>query len=72
MVMTSISFKEDSIPVFLFGADSNILPSLVSALQNNKLTLSNLKESLVRIYLFRSQALLYSAKGDKYRISIFA
>jgi hypothetical protein len=72
LVQTSISYQEDSIPVFLFGADSNIIPSLLTALKNNKLTLSKLKESLVKIDLFRSQAILYSARGDKYSIPIFA
>lgn len=71
MVTTNISFQENSVPVFLFGADSQIIPSLLSALQRNRLTISNLKESLVRIDLFRSQALLYSAQGDKYSIPIF-
>jgi hypothetical protein len=68
---TSISYQEDSVPVYLYGASPNIIPSLYSALQNNKLTLPTLKESLVRIDLFRSEALLYSAKGDKYRVPIF-
>ena len=72
MVITSISYKEDSVPVFLCGADSNIIPSLLTALHNNKITLSSLKESLVRIDLSRSQALSYSARGDKYSIPIFA
>ncbi|WP_240420732.1 hypothetical protein [Paenibacillus periandrae] len=71
MVTTNISFQENSVPVFLFGADSQIIPSLLSALQKNRLTIANLKESLVRIDLFRSQALLYSAQGDKYSIPIF-
>jgi hypothetical protein len=71
MVITNISFKEDSVPVYMYGTDHKIIPNLLSALQNNKLTLSNLKESLVRIDVFRSQALLYSAKGEKYQIPIF-
>ncbi|MBP1995656.1 hypothetical protein [Paenibacillus eucommiae] len=71
MNSTNISFNDAAVVVNLIGTDQKLIPSLLSALKNNKITLSRLQESPVQIDLFSSEAYLYSPGGDKYRIPIF-
>ncbi|MNI18864.1 hypothetical protein D3C73_722840 [compost metagenome] len=68
---TNISYNELPVPVHLIGTDHKLIPSLLSALKNNKITLSTFQESPVQIDLFSSEAYLYSSEGSKYRIPIF-
>lgn len=71
MGTASILFNQKLIAVTLIGTDHKLLPSLLSALKSNKLTMSYLKSSLDRIELFSAEALLYSSDGHKARIPIF-
>ncbi|MED4599120.1 hypothetical protein P9314_00130 [Paenibacillus validus] len=70
---TRILYNNDQAPVQvnLVGTDEKLIPALLSALKNNKITLSSIQEAPVRIDLFSSEAFLYSSGGDKYRIPIF-
>jgi hypothetical protein len=71
MGTASILFNQKPVSVTLIGTDHKLLPSLISALRSNKLTMSHLKSSLERIELFSAEAVLYSSDGHKARIPIF-
>ncbi|MEK8128177.1 hypothetical protein WMW72_09705 [Paenibacillus filicis] len=71
MNSVNVFFNHDVVQVNLFGTDQKLIPSLLSALKNNKITLSSMKEPPVRIDLFSAEAVLYSTEGDKYSIPIF-
>jgi hypothetical protein len=71
MIQTKIMFNKQPISVTLIGADQKLLPSLINALKNNKITLQHLKYSVERIELFSAEAILYSSDGNKARIPIF-
>jgi hypothetical protein len=70
MRQTVIIFNEISIPVEFVGSDQKQIPSLLSALKNNKITVSNLVKPS-HIQLYTSEAILYTRDGDMYRIPIF-
>jgi hypothetical protein len=71
MVQTNIMFEKKAVSVNLIGTDQKLLPSLISALRNNKITLQVLKSSIERIDLFSAEAMIYSSNGNKARIPIF-
>ncbi|MFN0225176.1 hypothetical protein [Paenibacillus sp. KR2-11] len=71
MQSTSIMFRDNSILVRLIGTDLRRIPSLLSALRHNKLTLSSLRKPPVRIDLYDEEAMLFTPDGDKYRLPIF-
>lgn len=71
MTTTSITFDQAAIQVNLIGTDHKLIPSLLSALRQNKITLNTLPKKPVQIDLLSSEAYLYSEEGDKYRIPIF-
>ncbi|MNI09493.1 hypothetical protein D3C73_625650 [compost metagenome] len=71
MVDARIIFNKTPIPVTLIGTDQKLIPSLIQALKNNKLTLFNFKFPLERIELFSAEAFIYSTDGLKARIPIF-
>jgi hypothetical protein len=64
-------FEKKPVSVNLIGTDQKLLPSLIAALRNNKITLQVLKSSVERIDLFSAEAMIYSANGNKARIPIF-
>lgn len=66
-----ISFNEKPVSVNFIGTDQKLIPSLLSALKNNKLSLSCIPEPPTQIDLFSSEAVLYSARGSQVRIPIF-
>ncbi|ALS21154.1 MULTISPECIES: hypothetical protein [Paenibacillus] len=67
----SILYNEVPVVVNLIGTDLKLIPSLLSALKQNKITLSSIQEPPWQIDLFSSEAVLYFNAGDKYRIPIF-
>jgi hypothetical protein len=67
---TMVMFNEISIPVDFLGCDEKQIPSLLSALKNNKITVNNVV-NLSHIELYTSEAILHNRKGDRYRIPIF-
>ncbi|MBD0382624.1 MULTISPECIES: hypothetical protein [Paenibacillus] len=67
----NILFNMKPITVHFVGTDHKLIPSLISALRYNKLTIMNLVHSLERVDLFSSEAILYSKDGNKARIPIF-
>lgn len=71
MKIASIHYNSKPVAVHLIGTDHKLIPSLLSALRNNKLTLSGLRASLDRIELFSAEAILYADDGNKARIPIF-
>jgi hypothetical protein len=71
LLQTNIEFEKKTVPVQFIGADPKLIPSLLSALRNNKFTMHQLKPSIERIELFSAEAILYSKDGNKARIPIF-
>ncbi|UKS30474.1 hypothetical protein LOZ80_16630 [Paenibacillus sp. HWE-109] len=71
MNSTNISYNDVPVVVNLIGTDMKLIPSLLSALKQNKITLSSIQHAPHQIDLFSSEALLYSDEGDTYRIPIF-
>jgi hypothetical protein len=70
MNQTSISYNEVPVLVNLIGTEHKLIPSLLTALKENKITLSSIQEPPLQIDLFSSEAILYSNERDKYRIPI--
>jgi hypothetical protein len=70
-LQTNIMFEKRPVPVNLIGTDQKLLPSLIAALRNNKITLQVLTSSVERIDLFSAEAMIYSSNGNKARIPIF-
>lgn len=71
MAKMNILFNMKAISVYFIGTDQKLIPALIHALRNNKLTMMNFINSLERIDLFNSEAILYSSDGNKARIPIF-
>jgi hypothetical protein len=71
MRSTKIIFNTKNVAVNLIGTDQKLIPSLLFALENNKITLFNLHPSLEKIDLFSAEAIVYSIDGNKARIPIF-
>ncbi|OPH58704.1 hypothetical protein BC351_23150 [Paenibacillus ferrarius] len=71
MNRTNISYNDVPVVVNLIGTDLKLIPSLLSALKHNKITLGAIHNPPLQIDLFSSEALLYSDEGDKFRIPIF-
>ncbi|MFC0214287.1 hypothetical protein ACFFK0_17800 [Paenibacillus chartarius] len=71
MKVANIKVNQNSVAVHLIGTDHKLIPSLLSALRNNKFTMSTLKASIERIELFSAEAILYGDNGTKARIPIF-
>lgn len=67
----SILFNKKSISVNFVGTDHKLLPALLNALQNNRLTMTNLIKSVESVDLFTSEAIIYSKDGNKARVPIF-
>ncbi|CAN7395011.1 hypothetical protein LJR153_002482 [Paenibacillus sp. LjRoot153] len=68
---TNIQFNQETVNVNLIGTDQKHIPSLLHALKTNKLTLGNIQAPLKQVDLYNSEAILYSEKGDKYRVPLF-
>ncbi|WP_235550537.1 hypothetical protein [Paenibacillus sp. Soil750] len=68
---TNILFNQDTVNVNLIGTDHKQIPSLLHALKTNKLTLGNIQTPLKEVDLYNTEAILYSEKGDKYRVPLF-
>jgi hypothetical protein len=68
---TKIRFNAKDVLVNLIGTDQKLIPSLIAALRNNKITLFNLDPALEKIDLFSAEAIIYSVDGNKARIPIF-
>lgn len=66
-----IFFNQRKVPVRLIGTDRKLLPRLIKALGYNKITIGRIRESLVKIDLLGTEAIVYSSQGDKFRIPIF-
>ncbi|NOV04523.1 hypothetical protein [Paenibacillus planticolens] len=71
MNRTNISYNDVHVVVNLMGTDHKLIPSLLTALKHNKITLNAIQNPPLQIDLFSSEAHLYSEEGDKYRIPIF-
>ncbi|WP_261305135.1 hypothetical protein [Paenibacillus andongensis] len=71
MIQTNILFNQETVSVNLIGTDHKHIPSLLHALKTNKLTLGNIHTPLMQVDLYSSEAILYSEKGDKYRVPLF-
>lgn len=71
MNTANIRFNQANVSVHMIGTDHKLIPSLLSALHRNKLTLAGLRASLERIELFSAEAILYGSDGNKARIPIF-
>ncbi|CAN7346820.1 hypothetical protein LJR153_005463 [Paenibacillus sp. LjRoot153] len=67
----NILFNKKPISVNFVGTDHKLIPSLINALRHNKFTTMNLVNSLERVDLFSSEAILYATDGNKARIPIF-
>ncbi|MNG38407.1 hypothetical protein D3C85_950990 [compost metagenome] len=67
----NILFNKQPISVNFVGTDHKLIPSLINALRHNKFTTMNLVNSLERVDLFSSEAILYGTDGNKARIPIF-
>lgn len=67
----NILFNKMPISVNFVGTDHKLIPSLINALRHNKFTTMNLVNSLERVDLFSSEAILYAKDGNKARIPIF-
>ncbi|KRE83749.1 hypothetical protein ASG89_11530 [Paenibacillus sp. Soil766] len=67
----NILFNKKPISVNFVGTDHKLIPSLINALRQNKFTIMNLVNSLERVDLFSSEAILYAKDGNKARIPIF-
>jgi hypothetical protein len=70
MLQTMVKFNDISILVEFVGTDQKQIPQLLSALKNNKITVSHLGHPS-HIQLFTTEAFLHSRDGDIYRIPIF-
>jgi hypothetical protein len=70
-VRMNILFNKKPISVNFVGTDHKLIPSLINALRHNKFTTMNLVNSLERVDLFSSEAILYAKDGNKARIPIF-
>ncbi|MFD0695331.1 hypothetical protein ACFQZT_14595 [Paenibacillus sp. GCM10027628] len=62
MNQINISYNEVPVPVNLIGTDQKLIPSLLSALKQNKITLASIQEPPLHIDLFSSEAVLTQAK----------
>ncbi|UJF34748.1 hypothetical protein [Paenibacillus hexagrammi] len=71
MAKMNILFNMKAISVYFIGTDQKLIPALIHALRNNKLTMLKMIQSLERVDLFHSEAILYSSDGNKARIPIF-
>jgi hypothetical protein len=71
MNVANIKVNQNNVAVHLIGTDHKLIPSLLSALRHNKLTLTALRASIERIELFSAEAILYGDNGTKARIPIF-
>ncbi|MFC5453169.1 hypothetical protein [Paenibacillus aestuarii] len=68
----SILFNKRTVLVnFNGGTDHRLLPALINALRYNRLTMINLIQSIDRVDLFASEAIIYSIDGNKARVPIF-
>jgi hypothetical protein len=70
-VRMDILFNKKPISVNFVGTDHKLIPSLINALRYNKFTTMNFVNSLERVDLFSSEAILYAKDGNKARIPIF-
>jgi hypothetical protein len=64
-------FNAKSVLVNLMGTDQKLIPSLISALRNNRITMLHLHPTIEKIDLFHAEAIVYSVDGNKARIPIF-
>jgi hypothetical protein len=71
MKTTVITFNQKSVPVNLIGSDQKLIPSLLSALNNNKLSMDSIKDYMESIDLYGAEAVIHSTQGDKRRVPIF-
>ncbi|MZQ85582.1 hypothetical protein GQF01_26020 [Paenibacillus sp. 5J-6] len=70
MNQINISYNEVPVPVNFIGTTHKLIPSLLSALKLNKITLASIQKPLC-IDLYNSEAILHASEGNKYRIPIF-
>lgn len=71
MKQINISYNEVPVPVNLIGTTQKLIPSLLSALKLNRITLASIQQPPLHIDLYNSEAILYASEGNKYRIPIF-
>lgn len=69
--MCCIRVNEDSIPVNLVGTDQKLIPFLLSVLNSQEALLSQLKDKIISIDLFSTDAILYYKSGSRARMAIF-
>ncbi|MFS0725582.1 hypothetical protein [Paenibacillus sp. 1P07SE] len=66
-----IRVNEDSIPVNLVGTDQKLIPFLLSVLHSQEALLSHLKDKIISIDLFSTDAIVYYKDGRRARMPIF-
>ncbi|SEC76214.1 hypothetical protein [Paenibacillus sp. GP183] len=71
MHQTVVLFNERPILVRFHGSDEKQIPSLLSALKNNKITLGRMRQPPSHVELYGTEALIYSGQEEAYRIPIF-
>jgi hypothetical protein len=71
MRQTVVIFNDHPILVQFHDSDEKQIPSLISALKHNKITLQRMQNSPSHIELYGTAAILHSGEEESYRVPLF-